>query len=249
MAEALHEQLLRMARHVRDPQHHAPPPGIEARRLAVYRQLFFGNLESLLSGAFPVARASLGTDRWQALVQAFYADYRCRTPLFTELAGEFVDYLEAGEAPDMPEWLAELAHYERVESVLLLSAADEPAHDPHGDLLDGVPVLSALAWPLAYRWPVAEIGPGHLPLQVPAQPTLILAQRRADQYVHFSRLAPLAHALLKLLQQHDRSGREHLLRLAELAGMAVEEVVPAGLVLLESLRAQGAVLGTRRVGG
>ncbi|WJN61647.1 putative DNA-binding domain-containing protein [Pseudomonas sp. SO81] len=245
MAEALHEQLLRMARHVRDPQRHAPPPGIEARRLAVYRQLFFGNLESLLAGAFPVARASLGSARWQALVQAFYADYRCRTPLFTELAGEFVDYLEAGEAPDVPEWLAELAHYERVESVLLLSAADEPANEPHGDLLDGVPVLSPLAWPLAYRWPVAEIGPGHLPQQAPAQPTLILAQRRADQRVHFSRLAPLAHALLLSLQTHDVSGREHLALLAEAIGVAPEEIVPAGLALLQSLRAQGVVLGTR----
>lgn len=245
MAEALHEQLLRMARHVRDPQRHAPPPGIEARRLAVYRQLFFGNLESLLAGAFPVARASLGSARWQALVQAFYADYRCRTPLFTELAGEFVDYLEAGEAPDVPEWLAELAHYERVESVLLLSAADELAHDPHGDLLDGVPVLSPLAWPLAYRWPVAEIGPGHLPQQAPEQPTLILAQRRADQRVHFSRLAPLAHALLLSLQERDASGREHLASLAEAVGVAPEEIVPAGLALLQSLRAQGVVLGTR----
>ena len=245
MAEALHEQLLRMARHVRDPLRHAPPPGIEARRLAVYRQLFFGNLESLLAGAFPVARASLGSARWQALVQRFYADYRCRTTLFTELAGEFVDYLEAGETPDVPEWLAELAHYERVESVLLLSAADEPAHDPHGDLLDGVPVLSPLAWPLAYRWPVAEIGPGHLPQQAPAQPTLILAQRRVDQRVHFSRLAPLAHALLLSLQERDASGGEHLALLAEAIGVAPEEIVPAGLALLQSLRAQGVVLGTR----
>ena len=245
MAEVLHEQLLRMARHVRDPQHHAPPPGIEARRLAVYRQLFFGNLESLLSGAFPVARASLGADRWQALVRSFYADYRCRTPLFTELAGEFVDYLETGEATGVPEWLAELAHYERVESVLLLSAADEPAHEPLGDLLDGVPLLSSLAWPLAYSWPVAEIGPGHLPQQAPMQPTLILAQRRADQRVHFSRLAPLAHALLLSLQERNVSGREHLALLAEVIGVAPEEIVPAGLALLESLHAQGVVLGTR----
>ncbi|MBD9427773.1 putative DNA-binding domain-containing protein [Pseudomonas sp. PDM15] len=244
MAEALYEQLLRMARHVRDPQRHAPPPGIEARRLAVYRQLFFGNLDSLLSGAFPVARASLGSARWQALVQAFYADHRCRTPLFTELAGEFVDYLEAGETPDVPEWLAELAHYERVESVLLLSDAGEPAHNPQGDLLDGVLVLSPLAWPLAYRWPVAEIGPRHQPQQAPAQPTLILAQRRADLRVHFSRLAPLAHALLLSLQERDVSGREHLALLAEAIGVTPEEIEPAGLALLESLRAQGVVLGT-----
>lgn len=246
MADVLHEQLLQMARHVRDPQRHAPPPGIEARRLAVYRRLFFGNLESLLAGAFPVARASLGPDRWQVLVQAFYADHRCRTPLFTELAGEFVEYLETSANPEAPQWLAELAHYERVESVLLLSAADEPAHDPHGDLLDGAPVLSPLAWPLAYRWPVAEIGPGHLPQQAPEQPSLILAQRGADLRVHFSRLAPLAHALLLSLQERDASGSEHLELLAETIGVALEEILPAGVALLESLRAQSVVvLGTR----
>ena len=51
MADELHAQLLSLARHVRDPQRYAPPPGIEARRLAVYRQLFFGNVEGLLAGA------------------------------------------------------------------------------------------------------------------------------------------------------------------------------------------------------
>lgn len=245
MAEALYEQLARMASHVRDPQRHAPPPGIEARRLAVYRQLFLGNLESLLAGAFPVARASLGAARWQALVTTFYANHRCHTPLFTELGSEFVDYLETGEAADLPPWLAELAHYERVESVLLLSDAAEPHHDPQGDLLEGVPVLSPLALPLAYRWPVVEIGPGHLPQQAPEQPTLILARRDTDRRVYFSRLAPLAHALLLSLQERLISGRAHLARLAAAIGVAQEEIVPAGQALLEDLRGQGVVLGTR----
>lgn len=97
MPETLHEQLMTLARHVRDPRQPAPP-GIEARRLAIYRQLFIGNLDSLLGGGFPVIRATLAPAQWQALVHAFYADYRCRTPLFTELAREFVGYLEEGGA-------------------------------------------------------------------------------------------------------------------------------------------------------
>lgn len=247
MPDTLHDQLMTLARHVRDPQRHAPPPGIEARRLAVYRQLFFANVESLLAGGFPVIRASLGTQRWQALVQAFYADYRCSTPLFTELAGEFVAYLEegAGAAAGMPPWLAELAHYEWVESALLLSDRREPAHDPKGDLLDGVPLLSGLAWPLAYQWPVSDIGPGHLPQEPAQHPTLLLAQRRADQQVHFSRLAPLAHALLAALQERLCSGRQHLEALAEVIGVEAADILAPGLNLLENLRAQGVVLGTR----
>jgi hypothetical protein len=246
MSEALREQLMGLARHVRDPRQPAPP-GIEARRLAVYRQLFIGNLESLLTGAFPVIRASLGSEHWHALVQAFYADYRCQTPLFTELAGEFVDYLEegAGDALGLPPWLAELAHYEWMESALLLSDSSEPAHDPEGDLLSGGLLLSSLAWPLAYHWPVCDIGPNHLPTQAPPEPTLILMQRRADQQVHFSRLAPLAHALLVSLQERNGTGRQHLVALAEAIGVSAAEILPPGAALLESLRAQRVVLGTR----
>ncbi len=243
----LHDQLMRLARHVRDPQRHAPPPGIEARRLAVYRELFFGNVESLLAGGFPVIRSSLGVQLWQALVHAFYADYRCRTPLFTELAGEFVAYLEegAGDALEMPPWLAELAHYEWVEGALLLSDRSEPAHDPEGDLLDGVPLLSQLAWPLAYHWPVSEIGPDYLPREAPPQPTLLLAQRRADLQVHFSLLAPMAHALLASLQERHCTGRQHLEALAAAIGVDGAAILSQGLALLENLRVQGVVLGTR----
>jgi hypothetical protein len=246
MPESLHEQLMTLASLVRDPLQ-PEPAGIEARRLAVYRQLFIGNLESLLGGSFPVIRASLGATQWQALVHAFYADYRCQTPLFTELAGEFVSYLEegAGDTLGLPSWLAELAHYEWMESALLLSDSREPAHDPEGDLLDGVPVLSSLAWPLAYRWPVCAIGPNHLPTAAPTEPTLILIQRRAGQQVHFSRLAPLAYGLLASLQERDGSGREHLAMLAEAIGVAAAEILPPGTALLENLRRQGVVLGTR----
>jgi hypothetical protein len=247
MPDTLHDQLMRMANHVRDPQHHAPPPGIEARRLAVYRQLFFGNVESLLAGSFPVIRASLGTPRWRALVEAFYADYRSHTPLFTELAGEFVAFLEQGVnvAHPMPPWLAELAHYEWVEGELLLSDSRDPPHDPEGDLLEGIPLLSPLAWPLAYRWPVSDIGPDYQPYEAPAQPNLLLVRRDADLQVRFSRLAPLAHALLASLQAHHWTGRQHLERLSEAVAVDSATLLPQGLALLENLRAQGVLLGTR----
>ncbi|MBD2839884.1 putative DNA-binding domain-containing protein [Pseudomonas sp. JM0905a] len=247
MHEVLHDQLMSLARYVRDPQNNAPPPGIEARRLAVYRQLFFGNVESLLSGGFPVLRASLGAEKWRALVDTFYARYRCQTPLFTEISGEFVDFLAegGGDAHDLPPWVVELAHYEWVEAALLLSDSPEPGHDPEGDLLEGEPVLSNLAWPLAYQWPVTEISPDYLPQQVPEQPTLVLARRGADQKVHFSRLAPLAHAMLESLQERSCTGRNHLDALAEAIGAETESILPQGLALLENLRAQGVLLGTR----
>ncbi|MEE9100409.1 putative DNA-binding domain-containing protein [Pseudomonas nitroreducens] len=243
MAESLREQQLRMTRFIRDPQANEPPPGVEARRLAVYRQLFFGNLQSLLAGNFPVLSASLGTKQWQSLTEDFYARYRCHTPLFTEAAGEFVEYLES--RADQPGWVAELAHYEWIETALLLSDKAEPAHDPDGDLLDGVPLLSSLAVPLAYAWPVSHIGPDNLPPAAPAEPALLLARRGADLKVHFSRLAPLAHALLVSLQQWQLTGREHLKALAEIAGVELAAIEGQGIALLRSLKEQGVVIGTR----
>ncbi|MBB4862562.1 hypothetical protein HNP46_001406 [Pseudomonas nitritireducens] len=243
MAESLREQQLCMTRYIRDPQANQPPPGIEARRLAVYRQLFFGNLQSLLAGNFPVLHASLPRADWQALTEDFYARFRCQTPLFTEVAGEFVDYLEGRS--EQPGWVAELAHYEFIETALLLSDKAEPAHDPDGDLLDGVPLLSSLAVPLAYAWPVSHIGPEHIPQQAPAEPTLLLARRGSDLKVSFSRLAPLAHALLVSLQQWQLTGQQHLKALAEIAGVELAAIQGQGIALLHSLKEQGVVLGTR----
>lgn len=243
MAESLREQQLRMTRYIRDPQANEPPPGIEARRLVVYRQLFFGNLQSLLAGNFPVLHASLAHEHWQALTEDFYAGFRCQTPLFTEVAGEFVGYLES--RGEQSGWVAELAHYEWIETALLLSDKTEPAHDPDGDLLDGVPQLSSLALALAYTWPVSHIGPEHVPQQAPAEPTLLLARRGADLKVHFSRLAPLAHALLVSLQQWQLTGRQHLKALAEIAGIELAAIEEQGIALLRSLKEQGVVLGTR----
>ncbi|MBD9632269.1 DUF2063 domain-containing protein [Pseudomonas sp. PDM19] len=243
MAETLREQQLRMTRYIRDPQANEPPPGIEARRLAVYRQLFFGNLQALLAGNFPVLHASLPSEQWQALTEDFYASFHCQTPLFTEVAGEFVDYLEG--CSEQPGWVAELAHYELIETALLLSDNAEPAHDPDGDLLEGVPLLSALAAPLAYAWPVSHIGPQHIPLDAPAEPTLLLVRRDTDLKVYFSRLAPLAHALLVSLQQWQLTGRQHLKALAEIAGVEPAAIEGQGVALLRSLKEQGVVLGTR----
>ncbi|PVZ43659.1 DUF2063 domain-containing protein [Pseudomonas sp. CC120222-01a] len=232
MHGVLREQQFRLARHLRDPERHGPPAGLEDRRLRLYRELFYGNIEALLAGSFPVLRTSLGDQRWHARVHDFYASYRCRSPLFTKVADAFVDYLQ-GIEPDTP-WQRELAHYELIESQLYLSDAKDPDHDPHGDLLRGEPLLSSTARVLAYRWPVERIGPAYQPLEAPALPTLLLVYRDAALQVRFARLSPMAY---RLLTQVRGNGRE---RLQALAADQQE-----GLALLESLREQGVVIGTR----
>ena len=246
---ALRDRLHAFAAHLRDPAAHPPPPGVEERRLAVYRELFLNNIRSLLASGFPVIRKTLGDGRWDALVRDFHAGHRSRTPLFTEIGLEFIAFVRRREADGAgdPPWLPELAHYEWVELALQISDAERPPHDPHGDLLAGVPVRSPFAWPLAYRWPVHRIGPGHVPETAGDVPTLLLVRRDDAGEVRFSELSPLVYRLLELLDERPEcSGHEAL---SQLAGEAQADdrdaFVQQGAAMLARLREEGTLLGTR----
>src|SRR5690606_9682888 len=142
----------------------------------------------------------------------FFRDWRCRTPLFTEVAREFLRYLDqrAGEGRSDPAWLRELALYEWAELALDLSEA-EPAdvpHDPAGDLLAGRPLLSPLCWLLAFEWPVHRLAPDYLPQQPPAQPSCLLLHRDRSGRVRFRELsAPAFRLLQRMSEQQTASGR------------------------------------------
>ena len=245
--EALRRQQFALAAHIRDPEHAAPPPGLEDRRLQVYRELFYGSLEGLLAGNFPVIRKLLDGERWHALVRDFYRDHRCATPLFPELPREFLQYLQARDAgAGDPPWLLELAHYEWVELALDLSDAEAAPHDPSGDLLQGRPLLSPLAWPLAYAWPVHRISREHQPTEPPPQPTFLLVQRDARHRVHFSELTALSFRLLqRLADEPALTGREQLVALAAEAGAGdTTAFLAQGRAMLEQFHAAGIVPGT-----
>ncbi len=241
----LHAQQRAFANHLRDPQRHPAPVALADDRLAVYRRLFFNNIRGLLGSNFPVIRATLGDMAWHALVQTFYADHAAHTPLFPQIGRELVDWLQQQEATQ-PPWLAELAHYEWVELALQISDEPLPPHAAEGDLLDGVPVLSPWAWPLAYQWPVHRIGPQWQPDAPPAQPTLLLARRDTDGRVRFSELSPLVFRLLQLLDDRTRSGRQALAQLVEEAAAGdADAFLHEGASMLQRLYDEGTLLGTR----
>ena len=243
----LQAQLHALAAHVRNPATQPGPPGIEDRRLAVYRELVFNNLAGLLGHGFPVIRATLGEADWAALVRRFLVEHACHTPLFPALGGEFVGFLAEAQVDSARPWLAELAHYEWAEADLQSSDAPMPPHDPAGDLLDGVPLLSPLAWPLAYRWPVDRIGPGHQPTDPPVAPTLVLLRRAASGEVRFSTLSPLLYQLLEsIAANQDLSGRALLRSLAAGIGHAdAETFIDEARPMLARLREEGVLPGTR----
>jgi len=239
------------AAHIRDPDNQAAPGGIEARRMNIYRDLFFNNVCSLLSSNFPVLRSLHDEAGWRALVRDFYSEHRCRTPLFTEVSREFLRYLQDGRKNHVgdPEYLLELAHYEWVELALSLDERNpsELAADRNGDLLSGTPVLSPLAWPLAYRYPVHLIGPGYRPAAPPAEPTHLLVYRNFDDRVKFMKLNTVSRMLLDMMRDDPTSsGLELLRKVASAIGHGnPERVIANGANLLQEWRLRNVVLGTR----
>ncbi|HEY5971501.1 MAG TPA: putative DNA-binding domain-containing protein [Pseudoxanthomonas sp.] len=246
MPEALHEQQFELAAHLRDPGSHAPPPGIEDRRLAVYRELFFNNIEGLLSGNFPVIRKTLGDERWRTLAREFYARHRSHTPLFAEIGREFIRFLQerAESGAGDPPWLVELAHYEWVELGLQIADDEIPTHDADGDPLTGIPVLSPFAWALAYTWPVQHIGPDYQPDAPPETPTLVLVRRDRQYEIRFAEISPLVYRLIEILRGGELSGRQSLEQLArEASAVDVPAFVEQGGAMLERMREEGTILG------
>jgi hypothetical protein len=245
---ATHALQRAFAAHVRDPAHAPAPAGIEPRRMAVYTELFFNNVESLISANFPVMRSLYGDDEWRAFVRAFYRDHACHTPLFTDLARELMRYLDTRADAGDPPFLAELAHYEWSELALTIDEAEieHVAHDPRGDVVDGIPAVSPLARVLAYRFPVHRIRPDYRPAEAPAQPTLILLVRDRSDAIRFVEIDALTALLFeRLVANTTASGRAVLDALLAELGRDDDAVRASGLAILNLLRDRDALLGTR----
>ena len=248
--DALREAQQAFAAHIRDPDHVPLPRGIEARRMKIYSELFFNNIEGLLAANFPVIRTLHDDDAWRVLVRDFYRTHRSHTPLFTEIAREFIRHLElrARSGAGDPPFLVELAHYEWSELALALDEHDVAgiACDRDGDLLAGIPVVSPLARVLAYNYPVHRIGPDFRPAEAAPQPVfLLLVRDRADE-VHFLEIDALAALLLERLSVDSAQGglaRIDAL-LSDLGRAGEAGLRESGIAILRHLHAREVVLGT-----
>ena len=245
-----HDLQYRFAAYIRDPEGAPMPPGVDPARMRVYTELFYSNVEGLLAANFPVIRMLHDDAAWSDLTRGFYRDHRSHTPLFPELPREFLRYLEARQTAEMgdPPFLLELAHYEWAELALSLDdhEIDAIAHDPAGDPAEGVPVVSPLAWPFGYRFPVHRIGPGHRPETAPEVPTLLLLVRDRNDRVSFLEINPLTALLLQRLQENtERTGLECLdALLTETMPEQALALRGNGIDILRQLMARDAILGT-----
>ena len=240
------------AAHIRDPENVAAPEGIEARRMAIYRKLFFNNLYNLLGTFFPVLRKIHSDDQWRHFIRGFMQHHQAQTPYFLQLPEEFLAYLqnefEAGD-DDYP-FLLELAHYEYAELALSVSEDenDMSGVDPNGDLLANVPVKSVLSWSYGYHYAVHRISPDYLPDAPHEQAVYLALYRGNDGKVGFLELNAITAALLDDIENNEQglTGEQLLRSLATRINYRdADALVAHGADVLREMRQLEILSGTR----
>lgn len=227
------------AAYIRDPESNPPPADVPPQRMAMYRELFFNNIDTFLAANFPVLRAILNDRQWFELGQDFFAKHANQTPHFSEIPEEFLDYLqnERDSSDDFP-FMLELAHYEWVEMALSVAKETVSANPQNLDNLYNRRIrLSPLAWPLAYQFPVYKISPAFLPETAPEQATFLVVYRNPEDEVNFVEITPITYRLLEIIQEHEEVLTSDCLKqVAEEANHPNPEmIVSGGLQILKEL--------------
>lgn len=210
------------AAHIREPDLHAAPAGIEDRRMKIYRELFYNNIEGFISSAFPILRKLYSDTDWHLMVRDFVHRHQSQTPYFLEISEEFLAYIEnERQAQDCdPPFIFELARYEWAELALFVAEQEIPLNTfdsqaNNVNLLDSIPVLSPLAWLMVFQYPVHKIGPLFQPQEPDQQPTCLVIYRNRQDKVCFLEANMVTARLLELCDENpDRRGRDLLGQIA-----------------------------------
>ena len=236
--------------HMRDPENAPAPEGIESRRISIYTDLIFRNIENFIANSFPVLRQVIHDDGWHIILRGFLKKHISRTPYFPKLPLEFLNYLEQEQDEiELPAFCIELAHYEWIE----ISLSFDPREisfknvDQNGDFLKGIPVLNLLAQPLIYQWPVHKISSNFVPKEKPDEPTYLIVYRDHLYDVGFIELNQIAAKLIEELQKNtDKTGEEILLDIAkQLQHPDPKVVIKGGSEVIQDFKKKDILLGVR----
>ncbi|BDX05745.1 DNA-binding domain-containing protein [Planctobacterium marinum] len=224
-------------RHIRDPQNNPAPQGIEDRRLAVYRELFFNNILGFLNSGFPVLESLYSEQDWQVLARRFFSDHDCRSPYFVDISREFVEFLanEVTEQEYRYPFVPELAHYEWLE-LNLSTRKSGPLR-----IWDKVQSFnsfhfSPLAELVSYQWPVHQISEHYIPDSPGEENFFFVVHRDNDNQVHFSQINQVTAWLLS--QMEDRVFNLEQLNTVMLSGLSQlpsEQVLKATADIVEQM--------------
>ncbi len=255
---ALAELQKQFGAHLRDPENNPAPSNLDDRRLGIYRELVYINVESLLANNFPVISEILPGPTWHALIREFLRDYRSLTPYFTCLGKEFVEFLVGrGDREDTPDFIVELAHYENLEFDVMLMDDEYPANArPITISEESILTLATTAIPLAYQYPVHRISNDFQPDALTDQLTFLLVFQDGDGEVRFFELQGLSYHLLLLLKENrDTKLKDILVSMADdirkndsSFAMSNDVFIDSGLAMLQQFHQLSVLRDSRLLG-
>lgn len=198
--------------YVKDPQS-ALPESLTHERMAVYRELFFNNILGFVSQAFPVLKSMYSEQAWRDLVDLFFKQHDCHSPIFIDIAEEFLQYLQQEyviQASD-PDYMLELAHYEWLELVVSTRFSD-PFLQNISQLNEETMLALEPSCQIAhYQFPVHEISADNHDVEISEAGYFFCIYRDADDNVQFMQLNPMSAQVLAYIQQNGQTLTKHLL--------------------------------------
>ncbi len=220
----------------------ACPLEVDQNHVKIYRNLIHEGMDEILRTNFPVLYSLFNEEDWQQLISHFLQTHPCKTPLFYEIAEEFLDYLNnERDSKQDPSFLVELAHYEWVELALDLHENEGPFGSV--DLFNDTLRVSSLAWLLQYDYPVHRIGKNYQPQTKPQEPTWLVVYRDRALNIGFLELNALSARLLALLKEQSITGEEALAIIAtELQHPEPQTLQTFGLELLSDFLEKDIIL-------
>lgn len=232
--------------HIKDPDHQAALPGVEDRRMAIYRELFFNNVEGFVSSAFPVLKSVYKDTDWQTLVRQFFIRYKCSSPYFLHIAEHFLHYLQHEHivTKNDPVFLRELAHYEWAELFLATKHLPHPELRLTAEQVTIAPLyLSSLAMVLAYPYAVHQISSDNQPAAADEIQCYLL-YRNSEDDVKFVLINQLTAALLKTIQQSAGCTLPTLIQqlLPLLPQFSAHQLMQGATALLQDFAAKGVLV-------
>ncbi|MCL1091311.1 putative DNA-binding domain-containing protein [Shewanella profunda] len=236
--------------YIRDPTKPLPLD-TSLERMQVYRELFFSNVMGFVSNGFPVLKSLYSENDWLVLVQDFFSHHDCKSPIFIDIAGEFLDFLQREYQPKDtdPVFMLELAHYEWLELVVAVAQQDAKEAEIHPAQIQDIPLcLSSTARVAQYHYPVQHIRHDFRPEECLDTPVFFCIYQDEEGEVSFLQLNPLSAQVLAYLAGQGLTSFEGIVNWLTITYPQITpEVLAQGcLQLLEQLATKGIVRSHRR---
>ncbi|RLV61023.1 DUF2063 domain-containing protein [Parashewanella curva] len=204
---------------IRDPSRPLPA-GMTEKRMKVYSELFFNNVHNFVSSGFPVLKSLYEEEDWNVIVRDFFINHDCHTPIFAEIAEEFLVFLQTRyQTKDTdPAFMLELAHYEWLELVVSIAQSRRNLEPLSVDDITEKPLcLSDFARIAQYSYDVQHIDEDYQPSEPLEVPAFFCVFRDKQEEVRFLSLTPLTAQVLSYIEQAETTNYDELV--AWLAGV------------------------------